>query len=1117
MAGEADRPSASAAESIFLAALERSSPERPGFLTDACGTNKQLRQRVQALLTAHEAPKGFLPEEISIASAATFLDSTICEQAGDTIGRYKLRQHIGEGGCGIVYLAEQTEPVRRRVALKVIKLGMDTRQVIARFEAERQSVAMMDHPNIARVLDAGATDAGRPYFVMELVGGVKITDYCDQNNFSTRQRLDLFIQVCRAIQHAHQKGIIHRDIKPSNVLVATQDGVPIPKVIDFGIAKATQGRLTDHTVFTAFEQFLGTPAYMSPEQAELGGLDVDTRSDIYSLGVLLYELLTGKTPFDTKAMMAGGLDEIRRTIKEKEPLTPSTRLREEFQLRNPSEPELRERIKLVRGDLDWIVMKCLEKDRARRYETANGLAMDIERHLRQEPVVARPPSAAYKAQKFIRRNRAVTAIAFVLVLGFSLSSWEAIRAWRAEREQIRLRRDAQAARQDAIEKLRDSYLAQAGALRMSGRAGRRFESLSALRKAAAIRPSLALRNEAIACLPLSDIQRFGTKDFSASRQSIAIEPGFERYSLCQPGGEISVRRLSDDHELARLPSPGAAAIHAGPFSQDGRFLSVAYHDNHRRIWDSVNSTIVITLPGTQAVEFSPDSRTAAVSDATNIVIYAVPGGQILRTISLLGLISTNAPGWFRFDRTGERLALFTTEEETNVFVLDARTGLKLKTIQHTAPVLSVAWHPEAVLLATGCADKTVHIWDSRSGEKLREWRTESSVSLDFNHRGTVLASSGWDGHTRLWDVERATQLIAIYQSGHILGFSPDDSKVVTDAWEGTKLEIFEVAYGHELRTPYEVPETDITGTERPIIDASGTMVVSRASEGIALWDLSTMRRCSAQPFARKQSLVGFDAEAHNLILTGPEGLFRCPITKSGDGRPSQFGQPLLVTAECADVVAARMGWVSADGHICAIVGNSRCQLFRTDTFEKLSETGAQPTMRFGGLNRDGSLFASGAWRYPGVSVWNTQTGALVRQLPVEVAQTNSAASVAFSPDDRYLVAGTAYDYRFWDVVSWSLARIIPQEPGNDFFPFMAFSRDGKILAGTHSRSKIRLHDAATGRVLTDLEAPGSKMITGMAFNGDSTQLAVCDSTDSLRVWDLRKIRAELARLGLDWD
>src|SRR6266496_2810482 len=446
--------SGSVERQLFFRALEKPAGEaRAAFLDGVCGDDPDLRRRLEALLQQFETLGTFLeepavsaPDSLHRLSAGgdspteTVPAETLTEKAGDRIDRYKLLQQIGEGGCGVVYMAEQEEPVRRRVALKVIKLGMDTKQVIARFEAERQALALMDHPNIAKVLDAGATEMGRPYFVMELVRGIKITHYCDENHLSTAQRLELFIKVSQAVQHAHQKGIIHRDLKPSNILVADHDGVPVPKIIDFGIAKATTDqRLTDKTLFTAFEQFIGTPAYMSPEQARRSGLDIDTRTDIYSLGVLLYELLTGKTPFDAEDLLAAGLDEMRRTISEKEPARPSTRLSTmlEGELtttakhRHTDAPKL---IHLLRGDLDWIVMKCLEKDRTRRYETANGLAADLKRHLNNEPVAARPPSAAYRMQKLVRRNKlafaAAVAIAATLLFGVIASTWQAVRATR---------------------------------------------------------------------------------------------------------------------------------------------------------------------------------------------------------------------------------------------------------------------------------------------------------------------------------------------------------------------------------------------------------------------------------------------------------------------------------------------------------------------------------------------------------------------------------------------------------------------------------------------------------------------------------------------------------------
>jgi len=466
------------AETIFFAARQLAgAPDRAKYLENACGGDPALRERVERMLEAERKADQFLagnPLELD-ESPPTLAD--LSGKEGSVIGCYKLLQQIGEGGCGVVYMAGQEVPIRRRVALKLIKPGMDTRQVIARFEAERQALAMMDHPNIARVLDAGATDAGRPYFVMELVRGIPLTGYCDQNNLGTRERLALFIKVVQAVQHAHQKGIIHRDLKPSNVLVTLHDGVPVPKVIDFGIAKAMEQKLTDKTLFTQFEQFIGTPAYTSPEQAEMSGLDIDTRSDIYSLGVLLYELLVGGTPFDSRDLLKSGLNEMRRIIREKEPERPSARLSTMLaqertataQRRAASAPDL---IHLLKGDLDWIAMKCLEKDRTRRYDTASALAADIQNYLSSQPVSARPPSASYKLSKLVRRNKlavaAGSAVAMALVIGILASAWQANRARRAEQSAIAEKESAQA----VLNFFREKVLAAARPEGMDGGLGR---------------------------------------------------------------------------------------------------------------------------------------------------------------------------------------------------------------------------------------------------------------------------------------------------------------------------------------------------------------------------------------------------------------------------------------------------------------------------------------------------------------------------------------------------------------------------------------------------------------------------------------------------------------------
>jgi serine/threonine protein kinase/tetratricopeptide (TPR) repeat protein len=446
---------------LFIAALHKEQGERAAFLAEACGHDADLRQRIERLLRLHADAGSFLqkpavppgettdskagdspgePDDLLVRRTRRDDAAPLGTTVGDRIGPYKLVQRLGEGGMGVVWVAEQTEPVKRRVALKVIKPGMDSEQVLHRFEAERQALALMDHTNIARVLDAGTTPEGRPYFVMELIKGVPITKYCDELHLTLRERLELFVPVCEAIQHAHQKGIIHRDVKPSNVLVAVQDGKPVPRVIDFGVAKALHQRLTDQSMYTEIGQVVGTLEYMSPEQAELSALDIDTRADIYALGVLLYELLTGTTPLEPKRLKAAALLEVLRLIREVEPPKPSTRLSESKEsLASLSAQRRTQPVRLmkeVRGELDWIVMRCLEKDRMRRYETASALANDVQRYLKDEPVEACPPSAGYRLRKFARRYRAALAIAaafaVLLVLGAVVGIWLAVRATAAE-------------------------------------------------------------------------------------------------------------------------------------------------------------------------------------------------------------------------------------------------------------------------------------------------------------------------------------------------------------------------------------------------------------------------------------------------------------------------------------------------------------------------------------------------------------------------------------------------------------------------------------------------------------------------------------------------------------
>ncbi len=599
-------------EDIFSEAVKIKTPaDRARYLDKVCAADARLRARLETLLKAHDQSDSFL-DTATLASPPTqhpldqdvnpaFAPRPITEGPGTLIGRYKLLQQIGEGGMGIVYMAEQEHPVRRRVALKIIKPGMDSAQVIARFEAERQALAMMDHPNIARVLDAGTTDTSRPYFVMELVQGIPITQYCDDKQLDTHARLELFVQVCNAIQHAHQKGIIHRDLKPSNVLVAIYDAKPVPKIIDFGVAKALHQRLTEKTMFTQFGAVVGTLEYMSPEQADMDLMGTDTRSDIYSLGVLLYELLTGSTPLDGKKLRSLGYAEMLKTIREVDPPKPSTRLSQSINevasisARRQTEP--RRLQKLVAGDLDWIVMKCLEKDRARRYETANGLAMDIQRHLQDEAVSASPPGQLYKIQKLVRRNKlafaAIGAVMLSLVIGLAAALWQADRAHReaarATSEAARAALEATRARSaeeqtraalHELQAVAPTFVAQAQGL---AGAGKFDEAIDKLDHAVKFQPNnpdfLVAKGDLYLCqlqFPLAA---------ALYRDALRLQPGFApaetKAKLCgeflaTPQGKLSLESLKKIYNSLDPQNRSKTELKA---------VSDAYTDQKERLWN----------------------------------------------------------------------------------------------------------------------------------------------------------------------------------------------------------------------------------------------------------------------------------------------------------------------------------------------------------------------------------------------------------------------------------------------------------------------------------------------------------------------------------------------------
>jgi WD40 repeat protein/tRNA A-37 threonylcarbamoyl transferase component Bud32 len=1015
-------------EVLFWEALERAKgPEREAYLDQACAGDKALRRRLAALLQADESPDPFLEPQVGDSLGQTTTraapDFTV-EEAGARIGRYKLLEKIGEGGCGVVYMAEQEEPIRRRVAFKVIKLGMDTKQVIARFESERQALALMDHPNIAKVLDAGATDTGRPYFVMELVRGIKITDYCDQNNLSTEERLNLFVQICHAIQHAHQKGIIHRDIKPSNILVTLHDGVPVPKVIDFGIAKATTGqRLTDKTVFTAFEQFIGTPAYMSPEQAEMSGLDIDTRSDIYALGVLLYELLTGQTPFEQKALVAAGLDEMRRIIREQEPVRPSTRL---STLADPERTTVAKRhgagppqlIHLLRGDLDWIVMKALEKDRALRYDTANGLAMDVERFQSHEPVVARPPSTVYRVRKFVRRNRvmvgAAAMVGVVLVLGILGSTWQAIRAAKAEREQSRLRQHAEA----------QAYVA----------------NMRVMQEAA---------------------EDNDVGHFRELLQETASNParGFEWYYW--------QRQMHLDIRTLRGHSGGVRSV---GFSPDGHRIVTGSLDGTAKAWDAASGKELVTFKGHRAginsVAFSPDGQRIVTGslDGTAKVWDAASGKELLTFKGHRGVVYSVA-----FAPDGQRIVSGSADRTAKVW--DAASGKELLALRgHSNDVCSVTFSPDGRRIATGGEYYTTRVWEANSGIPLLVFKGQINpvTSAAFSPDGQRIVTCGWDLWAKVWEAASGKELCTLpgHNSLWAAAFSPDGRRIATGSRDST-VEVWDADSGKELLAFMGHHDEARSVAFSP----DGRWLVSGSLDGTAkLWDLDGREKL-LPPSGKGVICAAFSYDGQRLATGCEDGTVKVWGTASGKEQLSFKAHSLQAYCVAFSLDGQRI--------ITGGLNDPTPRVWEAASGRELfTLNGHSAGIMSVVFSPDGRQIVTGSLDGT-AKVWDANTG---KEMLTFRKHTTMVSSVAFSPDGQRIVSGGDDVTRVWEAASGKELLSLPAPS-----QVLAFSPDGRRIVTCDTYGMAKVWDAANGKELLTFRGH-SGMILTITYSPDGQRI-----------------------------
>ncbi|MBL9134312.1 MAG: protein kinase [Verrucomicrobiales bacterium] len=1082
------------AREIFERALDFNTPqERDAFLEEACGSDDALRHRVRALVSAESAGRDLLPDTPSSANLAR----VAIEQVGDVIGPYRLARVIGEGGCGVVYLADQAKPVRRQVALKVIKAGMDTKSVIARFEAERQALALMDHPHIAKVLDAGATQTGRPFFVMEWVDGTRITDFAARHSLDIDARLRLFIQVCQAVQHAHQKGVIHRDIKPSNILVALHDGYPAPKVIDFGIAKATETPLTEKTLLTQDHSLIGTPAYMSPEQAEGTGAHLDTRSDIYSLGVLLYELLTGETPFDTNSLLRSGLDHLRYTIRTTLPARPSARIlarRPDEDARSPAADRIRwDWANRVRGDLDWIVMKCLEKDRNRRYETANGLAADLRRHLAHEPVVARPPSRLYLTRKFVQRHQGVVAatsiIALLLVSGIAVATGLAFRAHRAEARERQLRQEAErnelAARQARDDARLRAYTSDMRSAASAVEASHFGRAIDLLRRHFPGPDQLDLRGLEWRYLwqvaqgdesdTLPHAQFVKCTRFSPDRSWLAtssFDPDVRIYDLTHrqvvtnflaPGEHDSYHNLSvspDGRWLAIGTSAGVVVretqrwsvqftndtqCNAVLFSPDSsRLACLATHrvdvfstEDWRRSGSLTNEG-----QGVGCLAFAPDNRHLAVVRRENphVEIWDISGPHRVARVEAYGLLASVA-----VSPDARWLAAGNSEGDLRLWNW-ANYQLVVTQRVHAGWVFSAVFAPDGRHLITGGADQALHVWDCSQpsvtglvhqitlrGHRNEIWTTD--ISADGRH----LVSGGKDTTAKLWDLPQSRETVQMLQAAPgtmSLGFMTNSAEFVVFTPEDPHLEIWNVS--RNIVT-HRIP----VQPHGAVILNPPTAFFGNTSGIVQAWTLP-----SVQPRYRSAVSDGpvmalqVTADASHGVVWNPRQSLATLWKLDPLERLTDF--PDLATAEAGPswYKAQRLAF-SPDGRWIAYAAERYSIRLWNIPLRRYGPTlhghlWHIQSLRF---SPDGTRLASGSWDAQ-VRLWDTQSGSEL--VPPLLGHLTGIGSLSFSADGRTLASRGGDDsLRFWSTANGS--ELLSLNGATVWF-FDMLSKDGRAMA-----------------------------------------------------------------------